>query len=91
MSALDRLQDFSARTTKSGDTGVFDTKSPAGAFLLRVHNEGYKMFEPCYVLKAEHMVDESTLSGDNLDAYQAALEISVEANEAFNEDRKSVV
>ena len=30
MSALDRLQDFSARTTKSGDTGVFDTKYTPG-------------------------------------------------------------
>lgn len=90
MSALDRLQDFSARATKSGDTGVFDTKTPAGAFLQRVHNEGYKMYEPCYVLKAEHMVDESTLSGDNLAAYHAALEISVEAYEAFNDEFKEM-
>lgn len=90
MSALDRLQDFTAKAPKVDDTGVFDLKTPAGAFLQRVHNAGYKMYEPCYVLKPEHMVDESTLSGDDLDAYHAALEISVEAYEKFNDQFKDM-
>lgn len=90
MGALDRLQDFTAKSKTTSEDGVFDVTTPAGAFLQRVHNSGYKMYEPCYRLKAEHMVDESTLEGEELDAYHAALEVSPEAYELFTDEFKDL-
>lgn len=43
MSALDRLENYSARKQQQV-SGVFDTKTPEGAFLQLVHNKGYKMY-----------------------------------------------
>lgn len=43
MSALDRLENYSARK-KAVDSEVFDIKTPEGAFLQLVHNKGYKMY-----------------------------------------------
>ena len=56
MSAFDRLEGYSARKTNKGvsDTvTVFDKKTPRGAFLSRVHDEGYKMYNIIYTLPLE--------------------------------------
>ena len=69
MSAFDRLEGYSARhtskdasfsastTVDSSSTKekrpVFDIKTPKGAFLDRIHNEGYKMYNYVYNLPLE--------------------------------------
>ena len=69
MSAFDRLEGYSARHTSkdvsfSASTNVdsfstkerrpvFDIKTPKGAFLDRIHNEGYKMYNYVYNLPLE--------------------------------------
>lgn len=90
MSAFDRLQDFSAKAALQKDDGVFDVKTPAGAFLQRVHKAGYKMYEPCYKLKDEFLVDEATLSEEDLRAYQAARCVSQETFDAFNDEFRAM-
>lgn len=91
MSALDRLQGFSAKKSSTvRDAGVFDTKTPSGAFLQRVHDAGYKMYEPVYVLKEAYRSDESELSGAELEAYLASLEVSQEAYDLFNDEVKEL-
>lgn len=44
MSALDRLENYSARRKTQTTSSVFDTTKPEGAFLQLVHNKGYKMY-----------------------------------------------
>ena len=43
MSALDRLENYSARKQEPV-SGVFNVTTPEGAFLQLVHNKGYKMY-----------------------------------------------
>lgn len=90
MSALDRLSGFNAKAPQKQSDGVFDTKTPSGAFLQRVHNEGFKMYEPCYKLKSEFHVDESTLSGADLEQYLASLEIGEDAYALFSDEMKAL-
>lgn len=90
MSALDRLQGYTAKAPAKKNDGVFDVKTPAGAFLQRVHNEGFKMYEPCYILKDEFRVDESTLDGVDLEQYLNSLEISEDAYNAFSDEMKDL-
>ena len=47
MSALDRLQNYSA-TKKSMSSDVFDTSTPEGYFLAKLHQQGYLMYEYYY-------------------------------------------
>lgn len=49
MSAFDRIQNYSARHSKA-TSEVFDLNTPDGAFLNRVHTEGYKMYDVLYTL-----------------------------------------
>lgn len=44
MSALDRLENYSARNQRIEDE-VFDVKTPEGALLSLLHNRGYKMYD----------------------------------------------
>lgn len=90
MSALDRLSGYSAKSPAKKNDGVFDVKTPTGAFLQRVHDAGYKMYEPVYILKDEFRVDESTLSGADLEQYLASLEISEAAYELFSDEMKEL-
>lgn len=90
MGALDRLSGFSAKSATPPSDNVFDTKTPAGAFLQSVHNAGYKMYEPCYTLKEEFRIDESTLSESELEQYQAMLEITEEAYNMFNDNVRAL-
>ena len=50
MGALDRLQNYSAKygLEEKDKDGVFDIKTPSGAFLSRVHKEGYRMYDLVY-------------------------------------------
>lgn len=45
MSALDRLENYSARKNTTVSSSKFDITTPEGAFLQLVHNKGYKMYD----------------------------------------------
>lgn len=47
MSALERLENYSARSkgVVSINDGVLDTSTPEGCFLSMLHNKGYKMYD----------------------------------------------
>lgn len=47
MSAFDRLQNYSA-SNKSMTSNVFDTNTPEGCFLAKLHSQGYLMYEYSY-------------------------------------------
>lgn len=85
MSAFDRLQGYSAKRGLSETSEVFDVTTPAGAFLNRVHNEGYKMYEYRYVLKPEFQAPEGDvvnfMSDEEAEAYEKSLNISEEEYE----------
>ena len=49
MGVFERMSNYSARG-KEIKSDVFDTTTPAGAFLSRIHNEGYKMYIRKYKL-----------------------------------------
>lgn len=80
MSAFDRLQGYSAKRGLNETSEVFDVTTPAGAFLNRVHNEGYKMYEYRYVLKPEFQVPEGDVTNymtdEEAEAYEKSLNIS---------------
>ena len=80
MSAFDRLQGYSAKRGLNEASEVFDVTTPAGAFLNRVHNEGYKMYEYRYHLKPEFQVPEGDyanyMSEDEVEAYEKSLNLS---------------
>ena len=80
MSAFDRLQGYSAKRGLNETSEVFDVTTPAGAFLNRVHNEGYKMYEYRYVLKPEFQVPEGDITNymtdEEAEAYEKSLNIS---------------
>ena len=80
MSAFDRLQVYSAKRGLNETSEVFDVTTPAGAFLNRVHNEGYKMYEYRYVLKPEFQVPEGDVANfmtdEEVEAYEKSLNIS---------------
>lgn len=80
MSAFDRLQGYSAKRGLNETSEVFDVTTPAGAFLNRVHNEGYKMYEYRYVLKPEFQVPEDDvvnfMTNEEVEAYEKSLNIS---------------
>ena len=80
MSAFDRLQGYSAKRGLNETSEVFDVTTPAGAFLNRVHNEGYKMYEYRYVLKPEFQVPEGDvanfMTNEEVEAYEKSLNIS---------------
>ncbi len=48
MGAFDKLQNYSARRSINETSEVFDTSTPDGCFLSRVHKEGYKMYDFVY-------------------------------------------
>ena len=56
MSAFDRLQNYSAKKGLNETSEVFDVKTPSGAFLNRVHNEGYKMYNYVYRLSSDNNI-----------------------------------
>lgn len=80
MSAFDRLQGYSAKRGLNETSEVFDVTTPAGAFLNRVHNEGYKMYEYRYVLKPEFQVPDGDvanfMTNEEVEAYEKSLNIS---------------
>ena len=80
MSAFDRLQGYSAKRGLNETSEVFDVTTPAGAFLNRVHNEGYKMYEYRYVLKPEFQVPEGDVANfmtdEEVEVYEKSLNIS---------------
>lgn len=80
MSAFDRLQGYSAKRGLNETSEVFDVTTPAGAFLNRVHNKGYKMYEYRYVLKPEFQVPEGDVANfmtdEEVEAYEKSLNIS---------------
>lgn len=93
MGALDRLSNFSGKAAVKKEDGVFDTKTPAGAFLQQVHNNGYKMYEPCYRLKDEFRLgedEEMALSGAEAEQYGASLEISQATFDAMSTDMQNL-
>lgn len=80
MSAFDRLQGYSAKRGLNETSEVFDVTTPAGAFLNRVHNEGYKMYEYRYHLKPEFQLPEGDVTNfmtdEEIEAYEKSLNIS---------------
>lgn len=80
MSAFDRLQGYSAKRGLNETSEVFDVTTPAGAFLNRVHNEGYKMYEYRYVLKPEFQVPDGDvanfMTNEEVETYEKSLNIS---------------
>ena len=47
MSAFEKLQNYNSRG-KTLNSSVFDTSKPDGAFLTKIHNEGFKMYDIVY-------------------------------------------
>lgn len=80
MSAFDRLQGYSSKRGLNETSEVFDVTTPAGAFLNRVHNEGYKMYEYRYHLKPEFQLPEgdvvNLMTDEEAEAYEKSLNIS---------------
>ena len=79
MSAFDRLQGYSAKRGLNESSEVFDVMKPEGAFLNRIHQEGYSMYKIEYRLKPEYEIsDESynTLSDEDKEIYDSRLLLS---------------
>lgn len=80
MSAFDRLQGYSSKRGLSEASEVFDVTTPAGAFLNRVHSEGYKMYEYRYHLKPEFQLPEgdvtNLMTDEEAETYEKSLNIS---------------
>lgn len=80
MSAFDRLQGYSSKRGLNEASEVFDVTTPAGAFLNRVHNEGYKMYEYRYHLKPEFQLPEgdvtNLMTDEEAETYEKSLNIS---------------
>lgn len=80
MSAFDRLQGYSSKRGLNEASEVFDVTTPAGAFLNRVHNEGYKMYEYRYHLKPEFQLPEgdvtNLMTDEEAEVYEKSLNIS---------------
>lgn len=80
MSAFDRLQGYSSKRGLNEASEVFNVTTPAGAFLNRVHNEGYKMYEYRYHLKPEFQLQEgdvtNLMTDEEVEAYEKSLNIS---------------
>lgn len=80
MSAFDRLQDYSSKRGLNEASEVFDVTTPAGAFLNRVHSEGYKMYEYRYHLKPEFQLPEgdvtNLMTDEEAETYEKSLNIS---------------
>ena len=90
MSAFDRMQNYSAKRGLNETSDVFDIKTPEGAFLNRVHQEGYKMYEKVYELKDSLRVEDSNLMSDaEWEAYTESLEISEERWGSLSDIEKS--
>ena len=92
MSAFDRIQGYSAKRGINETSSVFDVKTPEGAFLNRIHNEGYKMYEEGYALKEEYHLNTDDLRGvtkEGLKSYEDSLFISESAYNNLNEGLKS--
>lgn len=92
MSAFDRLQGYSSKRGLNEASEVFDVTTPAGAFLNRVHNEGYKMYEYRYHLKPEFQLPEgdvtNLMTGEEAEAYEKSLNISeVEYEKVENKEQ----
>lgn len=47
MSVFEKLQNYNSRG-KTLNSSVFDTSKPDGAFLTKIHNEGFKMYDIVY-------------------------------------------
>lgn len=81
MSAFDRMQNYSAKRGLNETSSVFDCSKPEGAFLNRVHQEGYKLYKEVYTLKDEFRLDDlalNELSENDLAEYEDSVSISVE-------------
>lgn len=90
MSAFDRLQNYSAKRGLNETSDVFDIKTPKGAFLNRVHQEGYKMYEKIYELKDSLRVEDSNLMSDaEWEAYNESLEITEERWSSLSDVEKA--
>lgn len=80
MSAFDRLQNYSAKRGLDEVSEVFNTKEPEGAFLERVHKEGYKMYFYKYISKdGSEIIDEEAynwLSDEDRQKYDKQLEFT---------------
>ena len=90
MSAFDRLQNYSAKRGLNETSDVFDIKTPKGAFLNRVHQEGYKMYEKVYELKDSLRVEDSNLMSDaEWEAYNESLEVTEERWNSLSDVEKA--
>lgn len=69
VSAFDRLQNYSAKVGLNESSDVFDVKTPKGAFLNRIHKEGFKMYDIVYKLKPEFIVPNNSLSEISEETY----------------------
>lgn len=79
MSAFDRLQNYSAKHGINECSDVFDVGTPKGAFLNRVHREGFKLYEIVYKLKPDYLLSEdsyNSLSDEQKQVYDESLELS---------------
>lgn len=71
MSALDRLQNYKA-DAHSFVSDVFDTTTPSGYFLAKLHEKGYRMYTTVYRDTSNNVISEqqySTLSDDEKKNY----------------------
>lgn len=85
MGAFDRLQNYSSKRGISEESDVFDVKTPKGAFLNRVHREGFKLYETTYALKPEYLLSDDaymSLSDQDKESYDSSLELSETEYEA---------
>lgn len=86
MGAFDKLQNYSARRGINETSEVFDTSTPDGCFLSRVHKEGYKMYD--FVYRPLNDPNKPTLSEEEFSKLepleQAEYTKSVEYTELHN-------
>lgn len=95
MSALDRLNSYSARGTKLAEKripSVFDVSTPSGAFLEGVHLKGFAMYNREFLLRDElHLSDDdySALSEEEQSCYDKSLKMSESDYFASDDETKS--
>ena len=79
MSAFDKIQSYSARRGLHETSDVFDTTTPEGAFLARVHSEGYSMYSKVYSLNEAYRIDDlsyASLDYETMHKYDKSLTLS---------------
>ena len=92
MGAFDRLQNYSARHGLNMTSEIFDVNTPKGAFLERVHREGYNLYERVYTLKDEYHlsdVEYAQLELDEMSEYDKSIVITEKVYNALDESTKA--